>query len=43
MSWSQEYDKYLNHANWHAALSLFPEMEEEELRGWPRTSGRTAS
>ena len=33
MSWSQEYDKYLNHANWHAALSLFPEMEEEELRG----------
>jgi hypothetical protein len=32
MSWSQEHDKYLNHANWHAALSLFPEMEEEELR-----------
>jgi ParB-like chromosome segregation protein Spo0J len=32
MSWSQKHDRYLNHANWHAALSLFPEMEGEELR-----------
>jgi hypothetical protein len=32
MSWSQEHDKYLNHANWHTALSLFPEMDGEELR-----------
>jgi hypothetical protein len=33
MSWSQEHDRYLNHTNWHEALSLFPEMEEEDLRG----------
>lgn len=32
MSWSQKYDKYLNHTNWHAALSLFPELEGKELR-----------
>lgn len=32
MSWSQKYDKYLNHTNWHAALLLFPELEGKELQ-----------
>ena len=32
MTWSQTYDKYLNHTKWHAALTVFPEMEGEALR-----------
>jgi hypothetical protein len=32
MSWSQQHDKYLDHANWHPALSLFPAVGEDELR-----------